>query len=211
MARPPAADPLPAPTPVAIALGSNLGDRVSHLAHAVSRLEALLTGLRVSRWHETDPVGVAGPQPPFLNGAVVGRTILSAPALLEALLAIERDAGRSRPHPGAARTLDLDLILYGDQVLDLPGLTVPHPRFRERAFVLAPLAEIAAEWVDPVTGRTVEELLRQLTVNGERGTGNGEQGTRNGEHGTGNRERGTVRKPRGRLPVGNRPRARRFL
>lgn len=166
MPRPNEADPAP-PTPVAIALGSNLGDRASHLARAVSRLRGLLSDIRVSPWIETDPVGV-GVQPRFLNGALVGTTTLDAARLLEALLAIEREAGRSRPHSGAARTLDLDLILYGDLMLDFPGLTVPHPRFRERAFVLVPLAEIAADWVDPVTGKTVGELRRQLTVDGER-------------------------------------------
>ena len=86
-----------------------------------------------------------------------------APAdLLAALLAIERERGRSVPHRHAARTLDLDLILYGDWVVNEPGLAVPHPRFRERRFVLAPLAEVAGEWVDPVTGKTVSALLRSL-------------------------------------------------
>lgn len=160
MPRPTEAGSAPT-TPVAIALGSNVGDRHAHLTYAVHRLRAYLTGVRASEWHETDPVGV-GEQPRFLNGVLVGQTTATAAGLLESLLAIERDAGRVRPHPGAPRTLDLDLILYGDEVLNVPGLTVPHPRFRERAFVLAPLAEIAAEWVDPVTGKTVGELLRQL-------------------------------------------------
>ena len=145
------------PTTVAIALGSNLGDRDAHLRFAVSRLGALVSGLRVSRWYETDPVGV-GPQPRFLNGAVVGDTIRSPRELLDELLAIERARGRERPFPGAARSLDLDLVLFGDVTLKEPGLELPHPRFRDRRFVLEPLAEIAPELRDPVTGRTVGEL-----------------------------------------------------
>jgi len=92
----------------------------------------------------------------------VGETSLSARELLDLLLATEQALGRERPFPGAPRTLDLDLILYGQAVLDEPGLIVPHPRFRERRFVLEPLAEVAAGWRDPVTGKTVEELMRAL-------------------------------------------------
>jgi 2-amino-4-hydroxy-6-hydroxymethyldihydropteridine diphosphokinase len=155
---------------VAIALGSNLGDREAHLAFAVHQLQGLLTGLRVSSWHETAPVGVS-PQPDFLNGAVVGHTIMGARMLLERLLAIEQERGRRRPHDGAPRTLDLDLILFGGEVIDEPGLRVPHPRFRERLFVLEPLAEIAGDWIDPVTGRSIEELtaLAKAQSRGERG------------------------------------------
>jgi 2-amino-4-hydroxy-6-hydroxymethyldihydropteridine diphosphokinase len=142
---------------VAVALGSNLGDREAHLQFAISRLRALLTGLRVSSFHDTDPVGVTS-QPRFLNAAAVGETTLSAHDLLDALLAIERERGRERPYPLAPRTLDLDLILYDGEVIDTPDLTVPHPRFRERDFVLKPLAEIASDWIDPVTGKTIGEL-----------------------------------------------------
>ena len=147
---------------VAVALGSNVGDRDSHLAFAAARLGALLAGLTVSPFIDTAPVGVA-PQGRFLNGAAVGwAENLSPRAVLDALLAIERDRGRERPHPGAPRTLDLDLILFGDTVLDEPGLHVPHPRFRERRFVLEPLARIAPEMRDPVTGKSVRDLLREL-------------------------------------------------
>jgi 2-amino-4-hydroxy-6-hydroxymethyldihydropteridine diphosphokinase len=147
--------------PVAIALGSNLGDRHGVLRQAIARLSTQLHDLRVSSSHETDPVGV-GDQPRFLNAAATARTAMSARALLELLLGIERELGRSRPHQGAPRTLDLDLILYGDAVIDESGLVVPHPRFRERLFVLAPLAEVAAAWRDPVTGLTVGELLARV-------------------------------------------------
>ena len=144
---------------MAVALGSNLGDRDHYLREAVQALREFLTNLRVSSFHDTAPVGV-GQQPRFLNAAVVGETSLEPRALLTRVLEIEQRFGRERPHPGAARTLDLDLILYGDAVVDEPDLVVPHPRFRERAFVLAPLAEVAADWRDPVTGKTVGELLR---------------------------------------------------
>jgi 2-amino-4-hydroxy-6-hydroxymethyldihydropteridine diphosphokinase len=147
--------------PVAIALGSNLGDRHAHLAFAVARLSEFIDDLRVSSLFETDPVGV-GEQPRFLNAAVVGFTAESPQQVLQRLLAIERARGRERPFPGAPRTLDLDLILYGSEIIDEPGLRVPHPRFRERRFVLEPLAEIAGEWVDPETVQTVKSLLHAL-------------------------------------------------
>ena len=149
-------------TPVAIALGSNVGDRRAHLDFAVASLRALLTNLRVSRYYETVPVGVSGPQAMFLNGAAVGETTMSARALLQALLAIEQERGRERPYANAARTLDLDLVLFGDVVLDEPDLIVPHPRFRERRFVLEPLAEIAPDLRDPGSGSTIGELFRRL-------------------------------------------------
>ena len=150
-------------TIAAVALGSNLGDRSSHLDYAISRLRSHLTSVRVSRYYETDPIGVPGPQPLFLNAAAVGSTDASAQDLLRTLLEIEAERGRERPHPGAARTLDLDLVLYGNRVFDEPGLIVPHPRFRERRFVLEPLAEIAPQLVDPVTGSTVGELLLRVS------------------------------------------------
>ena len=148
---------------VAIALGSNLGDRESLLGLARTRLRMLLTNVQASSSYETEPVGVTGHQPLFLNAAVVGDTTLTARALLSALLLIEREGGRERLIPGAARTLDLDLLLYGDAMIDEPDLRVPHPGLRERRFVLEPLAEIAPDLKDPVTGKTVEELLRLLT------------------------------------------------
>ena len=149
-------------TTVAIAIGSNIGDRRAHIEYAHSSLKLLLANTRFAALFETEPVGVPDVQPPFLNGGAVGETALSAAELLRALHAIERDRGRERPYSKAPRTLDLDLILYGDAVIDEPGLRVPHPRFRERRFVLAPLAEVAGEWVDPETGKRVERLLEDL-------------------------------------------------
>ena len=148
-------------TSVAIALGSNLGDRRAHLDYALSRLGSILGNIRASTFFDTDPVDVPGRQPLFLNAAAVGETALSPGELLEALLEIELERGRERPMPGAARTLDLDLVLFGDAVIDEPGLVVPHPRFRERRFVLEALVEIAPGLRDPVTSLTVAELLQR--------------------------------------------------
>lgn len=149
--------------PVAISLGSNLGDREAAIAFAVERLQGILANFRISETHETTPQGEdLGSQPLYLNAIVVGDTSLAPRDLLDALLAIENGFGRERPRPNAPRTLDLDLVFFGDEVIEEPGLQVPHPRFRERFFVLGPLAELAPSWVDPVTGRTVAELLRAL-------------------------------------------------
>ena len=147
---------------VVVALGSNIGDREAHLAFAVGRLSQLLTNLRQSHWYDTAPVGGSPDQPRYLNGVVAGTTTLSARELLDALLAIEQAAGRTRPSLMAPRTLDLDLILFGMERIDEPGLTVPHPRFRERLFVLEPLAALAPDLVDPETGETISVLLRRL-------------------------------------------------
>lgn len=144
---------------IAIALGSNVGDRRAHLDYAVTALRALCTNLTVSRYYDTVPIGVSGPQAIYLNAAAVGETALAPRALLDALLAIEQERGRERPYVNAPRTLDLDLILVGDVVLEEPELVVPHPRFRERRFVLEPLAAVAPELRDPVSGKTVAELL----------------------------------------------------
>ena len=112
---------------------------------------------------DTDPEGPGlESQPTYLNAAVTGESDLPARVLLDALLEIEREFGRERPYPGAPRTLDLDLVLAGEDVVSEQGLTVPHPRFRTRFFVLGPLAEIGADLRDPVSGLTVGELLKAL-------------------------------------------------
>jgi 2-amino-4-hydroxy-6-hydroxymethyldihydropteridine diphosphokinase len=146
-----------------IAVGSNLGDRRAAMAFAAEHLAAILSNLTTSDIVETEPEGeTLEGQPLFLNAVMVGETALTARALLEQLMDIERAFGRERPYAGAPRTLDLDLILLGEDMVDEPDLQVPHPRFRERFFVLGPLAQIAPDVRDPVTGLRVGELLRNL-------------------------------------------------
>ncbi len=149
---------------VAVALGSNLGVRESHLEYAVERLRALLSGFQVSTVHETEPEGPPAlrDQPKFLNAAVVGWCDDDPSTLLNRLLSIEGERGRERPYVGAPRTLDLDLILMGRITVVTSDVTVPHPRFRDRRFVLEPLAEVGPEMVDPVTELTVRRLLERL-------------------------------------------------
>jgi len=146
---------VPASVPIAIALGSNLGDRHAHLGWALEELSAFVSHLRVSSIHQTEPAEVLEPQPQYLNAVAIGETALEAREVLARLLRIEARRGRERLSFHATRTLDLDLILYGNHTIDEAGLAVPHPRFRDRLFVLEPLAEVAGGWVDPVTGKTV--------------------------------------------------------
>lgn len=155
--------PNEADTVVAVALGSNLGDRQAAIAFAVHQLSRVIPDATLSSIIETDPVGEGlQAEPPYLNATLVGATMLGARELLKVLMATEQAYGRTRSHPGASRTLDLDLILFGDAVIDEADLKVPHPRFRERVFVLGPLAEIAPAMRDPVTGLSVGELLLRL-------------------------------------------------
>jgi len=147
----------------AIALGSNLGDRAAHLNAAVAALRDT-PGIEVvasSPAIETDPVGPVA-QDAFLNAAALLRTTLSSQVLLEELLRIEREHGRVRDLRWGPRTLDLDLITYGDLVLNEPGLTLPHPRMRERRFVLEPLAMIAPDLRVPPDHARVQDLLARL-------------------------------------------------
>ena len=148
---------------VAIALGANLGNRRAALDFAVERLSGLVSNLVVSDVIETEPEGEGlHDQPLYLNAVAVGETSFTPRELLDGLLAIEQGYGRERPFPNAPRTLDLDLILFSDIQERSTDLHVPHPRFRERFFVLGPLAEIAPDLIDPVSGLKVWELLRNL-------------------------------------------------
>jgi 2-amino-4-hydroxy-6-hydroxymethyldihydropteridine diphosphokinase len=147
-----------------VGLGSNLGDREAAIARALELLddppELRLVGVATVR--ETAPLGVVD-QPPFLNTAARLETTLGPRELLDRLLAVERGLGRVRTgQRWGPRTLDLDLLLYGDAVLDEPGLTVPHPRLHERRFVLEPLCELAPDLVVPGRG-PVKPLLAALT------------------------------------------------
>jgi 2-amino-4-hydroxy-6-hydroxymethyldihydropteridine diphosphokinase len=143
---------------VFVGLGANLGDREASLREAIARLEELGT-LRVSLFRETDPIGVTD-QPKFLNAVAALETEIPPRDLLHRLLEIERDLGRNRSEEErwGPRTIDLDLLLYGDDVIDEPGLTVPHPRLAERIFVLEPLHELDAELALP-DGRRVKDLM----------------------------------------------------
>lgn len=147
-----------------VSIGTNLGDRAGNLVLALSALAAL-PGTRfeaLSPVYETDPVGPP-PQGPYLNAVARLATALAPRALLDALLAIERRAGRERAGVrDAARTLDLDLLLYGDRVIDEPGLAVPHPRLALRAFVLEPLAALAPALRHPVLGEDVAALAAKV-------------------------------------------------
>jgi 2-amino-4-hydroxy-6-hydroxymethyldihydropteridine diphosphokinase len=147
-----------------VGLGSNLGDREGTLRAAVGRLRNLAETrvVRVSTLRNTEPVGYVD-QPRFLNGVVELETGLSAPRLLETLLGLEQAFGRNRGAvpPQGPRTLDLDLLLYGQDVIDEPGLKVPHPRLHERRFVLEPLAELEPALEVPGKG-SVQTLLSKL-------------------------------------------------
>ncbi|WP_193194605.1 2-amino-4-hydroxy-6-hydroxymethyldihydropteridine diphosphokinase [Nostoc sp. MG11] len=146
----------------AFALGSNLGESQATLEAAIETL-AQIPGIFLearSHWYRTKAVGP--PQPDYLNGCVILQVEISPQQLLETLLGIEQRFGRVRQERWGPRTLDLDLLLYDDLILQTPNLQIPHPRMRERAFVLVPLAEIAPDWVEPVSGCVIKELIKQV-------------------------------------------------
>ena len=173
----------PSPVKAYVALGSNLGDRQAHLEAALAALaeSEAISVLRVSPIYETDPVDPAavpaggdaevaggdaevagGSQQRYLNAVAEIETTLDAPTLLERLLCIEASRGRSRgPVANLARTLDLDLLLWGNSVIDLPGLAVPHPRMHQRSFVLDPLCDLVPDAVHPLLGETIAALAQR--------------------------------------------------
>ncbi len=146
----------------AIALGSNLGNSQQILANAIDRLKTFpeIELIAVSSWYITAPVGP--PQPDYLNGCATIKTSLTPLELLNTLHAIEAEFGRVRVEIWGARTLDLDLLLCAQEIIDIPALQLPHPRMNERAFVLIPLAEIAPNWIEPKSGDTIETLRNKL-------------------------------------------------
>ncbi len=150
----------------AIALGSNLGNSRSILTNAIERLHEhpQIELIAVSSWYRTAPVGP--PQPDYLNGGATLQTSLTPADLLATLHAIEAEFGRVREEHWGARTLDLDLLLYGREIIATSTLQVPHPRMTERAFVLIPLAEIAADWIEPRSGNSIADLSAKLDYAG---------------------------------------------
>lgn len=148
-----------------LGLGSNLDDREAQLREALARLPESVRVMAMSGVYETEPVGFTN-QPSFLNAVARVETALEPAALLEVCAAVESAMGRQRSFPDAPRTIDIDLLLYGDTVMDGPGLTLPHPRMLDRAFVLAPLAELAPAKRHPRTGRSIREHLEEVAVAG---------------------------------------------
>lgn len=148
----------------AIALGSNLGHSSQILANAITVIDQS-PGIQVtlrSHFYKTAPVGP--PQPDYINACIAVETCLSARELLKRLLLIEHQFGRVRKERWGARSLDLDLIFYGDRIITAPNLSVPHPRLHERAFVLIPLMDIAPEWQHPALKKTVQQMIETLST-----------------------------------------------
>jgi 2-amino-4-hydroxy-6-hydroxymethyldihydropteridine diphosphokinase len=155
----------PAPVLAYVALGANLGDRAGNIRSAIDAIDAI-PGVRVTRVStliENPAVGGPENSPSFLNGVAEVEATLAPEVLLDRLLEIERSLGRERRARWAPRSIDLDVILYGDRVIDAPNLKVPHPLMHERRFVLEPLAEIAPDVMHPVLDQSMRSLLDRLT------------------------------------------------
>lgn len=150
----------------AIALGSNLGNSRATLEAALNAIDQTpgITLKACSSWYKTAPIGPS--QPDYLNGCALLEVTLSPQELLKTLLNIEDEFGRVRKERWGARTLDLDVLLFGYLILDTPDLQIPHPRMTERAFVLVPLAEIAPEWIEPVSGKAISQLVETVDSSG---------------------------------------------
>ncbi|MBD2593707.1 2-amino-4-hydroxy-6-hydroxymethyldihydropteridine diphosphokinase [Nostoc spongiaeforme FACHB-130] len=147
---------------IAVALGSNLGDSQQILAAAIAQLSTVpkMQLIATSSWYRTKAVGP--PQPDYINGCIIMQVDMTPQVLLETLLATEQQFGRVRQERWGPRSLDLDLLLYDQVILDIPNLQIPHPRMRERAFVLVPLAEIAPDWIEPVSGYKIKQLVKDV-------------------------------------------------
>jgi len=153
------------PETIYLALGSNLEDRLANLQAALAALPPAVTVLRLSPVYETPPWGIID-QPAFLNMAIQADTRLAPPALLSFLKRLEKDLGRIPSVRYGPRLIDLDILFYGERILSIPGLVIPHPHLHERAFVLVPLADIAADFVHPILRQPIRDLLAGVDATG---------------------------------------------